>query len=35
VSPPRRSVESGDRDRQDRQGGASKIASDDFADVVV
>ena len=34
MSPPRRRILSGDRDRQERQGGASKIASEDFADDV-
>lgn len=35
MSPPSRRLESGERDRQERQVGASKIASDDFAVVVV
>jgi hypothetical protein len=35
VSPPSMRLESGERDKQDRHIGASKIASDDFAAVVL
>jgi hypothetical protein len=35
VSPPSMRLESGERERQDRHIGVSKIASDDFAAVVL